>query len=279
MSAPTLPSRSRDASDSSNNSAPPPPVPAPRTSVSAAISKRRPPLADPQPQQRSSATPSKPKPPPVAGATPPLPKRPAEPLPTPPTQEKGPPLPKRPPEPLPSTPPLQDKGPPLLKRLPEPLPPVLSQAEAPGPALPRRPAEPLPSPLSLKNQSSSPPLRRLSDPPSTTAHSTHPMALASLVKSTTIPVLAVANGESNTSESFGQCLPSATDAIGKRHEDELIALESLRFHIFNRARQDKAYAEELLKTNTRASKKAASVSNPSSPIFQVCVCVNNCECK
>ncbi len=96
-------------------------------------------------------------------------------------------------------------------------------------------------------------------------------ALPSLVNSTTIPVPA-ANGDLGA-ETFGQCLQSATDAIGKRHDDELIALESLRFHIFNRAKQDKTYAEELLKTNMRASKKALSVSDPSSPIFQVCCAV------
>ena len=78
----------------------------------------------------------------------------------------------------------------------------------------------------------------------------------------------MANGDVGA-DSFGKCLQGAVEAIGKRHDDELIALESLRFHIFNRAKQDKAYADELLKTNTRASKKAGMVSNPSSPIFQV----------
>ncbi len=249
MSSPALPSRTagnRNSSDSSSSSTKTPPIPTPR--VSASIAKRWPPLANdspvqPQPKSPTTvSTPQKPKPP--AEPTPPsLPKRPAEPLPTPRTQEKGPQLPNRQAEPLPSLPSQSEAGPPLPRRPADHLPTTPSQDS--GPPLPRRPAEVLP-PVEANMQ-----------------------ALASLVKSTTIPVLAVANGDLGP-ETFGQCLQSATDAIGKRHDDELTALESLRFHVFNRAKQDKAYAEELLKTNMRASKKAASVSDPSSPIFQVC---------
>lgn len=78
----------------------------------------------------------------------------------------------------------------------------------------------------------------------------------------------LANGDINH-DSFGASLHNSHEALAKKHEDELIALESLRFHIFNRAKQDKSYAEELFRTNQRASKKAGNVSNPTSPIFQV----------
>ncbi len=71
-------------------------------------------------------------------------------------------------------------------------------------------------------------------------------------------------------ESFGSCLQAQTcyDAINKRHEDELRALESLRVHIFHRAKADKEYAESLAKANTRAAKGMANL-NQSSTIVQV----------
>jgi len=68
---------------------------------------------------------------------------------------------------------------------------------------------------------------------------------------------------------FGNCLQNCYDTITKRHEDELLALESLRGHVFNRSRLDKDYAENLAKTNAKASRKMANVSNKSSAIVQV----------
>lgn len=67
---------------------------------------------------------------------------------------------------------------------------------------------------------------------------------------------------------FGSCLQQAHDAINKRHEDELHALESFRAHVFFRAKADREYAQELSKINARASKTLAAVSH-SSPIIQV----------
>ena len=70
-------------------------------------------------------------------------------------------------------------------------------------------------------------------------------------------------------ERFGNCLQNCYDTITKRHEDELLVLESLRGHVFNRSRLDKEYAENLAKTNSKASRKMANVSNKSSAIVQV----------
>ena len=232
----------------------PPPVAAPRTNVSHGIAKRWPPLAnkpDPpvQAQPRSPATSNPPLPSRRSpeqspkglpdSPAPPLPKRPAEPLPPlPSTADAAPPLPKRPAEPLPPIP--------TQRKQSETLPPVPSQvqARATAPSYPTRsPVPDLPVPASPSKSVGTPVFPTRASAP-------------------------MANGDIDPN-SFGKCLQGATEAIGKRHDDELIALESLRFHVFNRAKQDKAYAEELLKTNMRASKKAAMVSNPSSPIFKV----------
>ena len=70
-------------------------------------------------------------------------------------------------------------------------------------------------------------------------------------------------------EGFGRCLQQSHEAITKRHEDELLALESLRGHIFHRARADKDYSDSLLKMNQKASKKLANIDQ-SSAIVQVC---------
>lgn len=69
-------------------------------------------------------------------------------------------------------------------------------------------------------------------------------------------------------EGFGVSLQSCYEAINKRHEDELKALESLRVHIFNRAKADKEYTETLAKINVRANRGVASI-NQSSAIVQV----------
>ena len=69
--------------------------------------------------------------------------------------------------------------------------------------------------------------------------------------------------ESITSqEGFGVCLQQGYEAITKKHEDELLALESLRGHIFNRARADKEYAESLNRLNQKATKKPGYIKPP-----------------
>ncbi len=96
-------------------------------------------------------------------------------------------------------------------------------------------------------------------------------------------------------ENFGSCLQTCFEAINKRHDDELRALESLRVHIFNRAKADKEYAETLAKANGRAARGIANL-NQASSIVQVrnvcvhtnysrmpmdglgCVCVRVCVC-
>ena len=70
-------------------------------------------------------------------------------------------------------------------------------------------------------------------------------------------------------EGFGSCLQNCYDTITKRHEDELLALESLRNHVFNRARLDKEYADNLAKTNAKAQRKMVNVGNKASAIVQV----------
>ena len=65
------------------------------------------------------------------------------------------------------------------------------------------------------------------------------------------------------SKGFGLCLQNCYDAIHKRHEEELKALESLRVHVFNRAKADKEYAETLAKANARASRGIANLTQTS----------------
>lgn len=59
------------------------------------------------------------------------------------------------------------------------------------------------------------------------------------------------------------------EVISKRHEDELLALESFRNHVFARSRIDKEYSDNMAKMNVKASRKMGSVSNKSSAIMQV----------
>lgn len=70
-------------------------------------------------------------------------------------------------------------------------------------------------------------------------------------------------------EGFGLCLQNCYDTINKRHEDELLALESFRNHVFQRSRLDKEYSENMAKMNMKASRKMNSVGNKSSAIMQV----------
>ena len=62
---------------------------------------------------------------------------------------------------------------------------------------------------------------------------------------------------------FGACLQASYEAISKRHDEELKALESLRSHIHRRSRADKDYAETLAKINTSCRRSADFGSNPS----------------
>ena len=72
-------------------------------------------------------------------------------------------------------------------------------------------------------------------------------------------------------DSFGYCLQSSMEAITKRHEEELKALESLRVHISKRTRADREYSLALEKLNQQANRSIAAISNPS-PIVQVRTC-------
>ena len=67
---------------------------------------------------------------------------------------------------------------------------------------------------------------------------------------------------------FGSCLQSCYEAINKRHDDELKALESFRVHIFNRAKAEREYADSLARINQKAQRGVANV-NQSSAIVNV----------
>lgn len=73
-------------------------------------------------------------------------------------------------------------------------------------------------------------------------------------------------------EGFGSCLQNCYETITKRHDDELLVLESIRSHVFCRARLDKEYSENLLKVNGKVNRKMGNLSNKSSAIIQV---INN----
>ena len=156
---------------------------------------------------------------------------------------------QRPPAPIPpsSSPPAASPGPPPA-RSPAPAPPVHQQA---APQLP--PFRP----------SLSPPIPPSNSPPSP------------LQQHTSVPPRSVHNGNSFA---FGTCLQESHEAIHKRHEDELHALESFRAHVFFRAKADREYAQELAKINSRANKTLSSVSQPSAIVQVWCECVCVCVC-
>lgn len=68
---------------------------------------------------------------------------------------------------------------------------------------------------------------------------------------------------------FGSCLQSSYEAISKRHEEELHALESLRGHIFKRQRVDKEYADNLARINQSCQRSAHFAPSVTSPVVQV----------
>ena len=80
----------------------------------------------------------------------------------------------------------------------------------------------------------------------------------------------VSSSISTSADGFGACLQNCYETISKRHEDELVALESLRNHVFARSRLDKDYSESLAKMNMKASRKMNSVGTKSS-ILQVSI--------
>lgn len=134
---------------------------------------------------------------------------------------------------------------------PSPIPSKIDQ-RPPAP-LPPPPSSPVPS---LPSRDFGTPYRQPDIPPPIAAPPTPPVHSPS-------PALPNKN-----QVAFGSCLQQAHDAINKRHEDELHALESFRAHVFFRAKADREYAQELSKINARASKTLAAVSH-SSPIIQV----------
>ena len=130
---------------------------------------------------------------------------------------------------------------------------------APPPPLPRRerPSIPLPTPpdrhFSAPIEAQSPPFITSPAPSSSSAEN-----------NTMLPVPDLSSGEAN----FGSCLQSSYEAISKRHEEELHALESFRGHVFKRQRADKEYAEQLLRINQASERAAQFPHSTTSPIVQ-----------
>ncbi len=116
-------------------------------------------------------------------------------------------------------------------------------SDLPPPVLPRRTKKP-DRPPSIPISSSSPPL------PSPSPHQS------------SAPVL-------NENDAFGYCLQSSYEAIGKRHEEEMHALESMRMHIFKRMKCDKDYADQLLRANQSCSRHGQFTSSTTSAAVQV----------
>ena len=68
---------------------------------------------------------------------------------------------------------------------------------------------------------------------------------------------------------FGFNLQSSYEAISKRHEEELHALESMRMHIFKRMKCDKEYSEQLFRANQSCQRIGQFTSSTTSAIVQV----------
>lgn len=138
-------------------------------------------------------------------------------------------------------------------------------APTPAPRLP---------PRSSKAYPTSPPATKPTSPP---ARSRSPARLppplhysppVNSLSSASDPAPEPPKTTADSEEKFGSCLQTCYDAINKRHDDELRALESLRVHVFNRAKADRDYAESLAKINQRASRGLSNV-NQSSAVVQV----------
>lgn len=68
---------------------------------------------------------------------------------------------------------------------------------------------------------------------------------------------------------FGYSLQSSYEAISKRHDEELHALESMRMHVFKRMKCDKDYADQLHRTNTSCQRLGQFTTNTTSAAVQV----------
>ena len=71
------------------------------------------------------------------------------------------------------------------------------------------------------------------------------------------------------SNAFGYSLQSSYEAINKRHEEELHALESMRMHIFKRMKCDKDYADQLFRTNQSCERLGQFSTSTTSAAVQV----------
>lgn len=141
-------------------------------------------------------------------------------------------------------------------------PPVANAASPPSPVpskIDQRPPAPLPP-------APSSPVPSL--PSRDTGSFSRPPDIPPATMSPSPPVATHTPALTKSQVAFGSCLQQAHDAINKRHDDELHALESFRAHVFFRAKADREYAQELAKINTRANKTLSAVSH-SSPIIQV----------
>ena len=112
---------------------------------------------------------------------------------------------------------------------------------------------------------------RKPQPPAPRQHSTAPAPDVNGSTATGPPPPIVIRGAppviaNDGGEGFGHCLQQGYEAITKKHEDELLALESLRGHIFHRARADKEYSESLIKMNQKATKKIANIDQSSAVV-------------
>lgn len=145
----------------------------------------------------------------------------------------------------------------LAKQFFEPVPlSRIAKMAAPPPPLPRRDRPPLPMSTAIERTFSPPEPQQVFSPPPASP----PPADGSLL----IPDLCHGTN-------FGSCLQLSYEAISKRHEEELRALESLRGHIFKRQRADKEYAEQLLRINQVSERSSQFSSSTTSAIIQVIV--------
>ena len=137
-------------------------------------------------------------------------------------------------------------------------------APTPAPRLPPRSSKAHPTSPPATIKPTSPPARSRSP-----AHPSPPLHFpVNSLSSASAPAPEPPKTTADSEEKFGSCLQTCYDAINKRHDDELRALESLRVHVFNRAKADRDYAESLAKINQRASRGLSNV-NQSSAVVQV----------
>lgn len=156
-------------------------------------------------------------------------------------------------------------------------PPVSPVSNDPPPT----PPPSLPSRRLISENSKPPTVDAVTTPPPGVPTSTSRPSVPTTTKRPSKPVVESVVRHDSTAmatntEGFGICLQNCYDTINKRHEDELLALESLRNHLFARSRLDREYAENMAKMNTKASRKMGSVSNKSSAIMQVCLAAMLC---